>query len=709
MTLSRPSAILLGLVSLLGGAHVKAEMKVEDGYELWLRYAPRTQKTSTARIASLVMQGESKTEQIALAELQRGLAGLQGADVPRSHAVGNGSLLVGTPNSSPLVAALGWGHELARLGPEGFAIRSLTLHGRRATVIASQSAVGCLYGSFHLLRLLATGQAVPKRGIAEKPRIRRRLLNHWDNLDGTIERGYAGQSLWRWDELPQKMDARIADYGRANASLGLNGAVLNNVNASPEILTGAYLAKVAALADVLRPYGIRVYLSANFAAPKALGDLATADPLDPAVAAWWKKKAQEIYDLIPDFGGYLVKANSEGQPGPFDYGRSHADGANMLADSLAPLGGVVIWRAFVYQAGVDYDRIKRAYLEIMPHDGEFRSNVFVQAKNGPLDFQVREPFHPLFGGLAKTKVAVELQITQEYFGHSTHLVYLGQLWHEFLTAETYAKGTGSKATGSTVAAAVDGTLFSHTDSLIAGVANTGSDRNWCGHPFAAANWYAFGRLAWNPLLDPDDLAREWVLQTWGSDPRVVETSLDLMKRSWPAFIDYDSPLGLAGVYEKDLHYAPDPGMVDARHEDWSASYFNRADAAGLGFDRTRKGSGAVDQYHAPLPDLFDDIDRCPEKFLLWFHHVPWDHRLKSGRTLWYELCLRYERGVREAAAMKAQWEGLKSRVDPERYRVVLEKLSQQAEDAKAWREKSLGYFRQFSGRPIPAASGAERP
>ena len=692
MAFSRQCGILLGLAFLLGGMNVKAE----DGYDLWLRYAPLTQKSSAANMSSVVVPGSSKTEQLALAELQRGLKGLQGSEVPVTETVQEGSLLVGTPASCRLLARLGISKELARLGPEGFVIRVVTIRSHRVTAIVSQGAVGCLYGSFHLLRLLATGQTVPRRGIAERPRVRRRLLNHWDNLDGTIERGYAGESLWRWEELPGKISPRITDYARANASLGLNGAVINNVNTNPKILTGEYLAKVAALADVLRPYGIRIYLSANFGAPKALGDLPTADPFDPAVKAWWKSKAKEIHGLIPDFGGLLLKANSEGQPGPLDYGRTHADGANMLADSLAPYGGIVVWRAFVYQADVDYDRIKRAYLEFMPNDGKFRSNVFVQAKNGPLDFQAREPFHPLFGGLKKTKLAAELQITQEYFGHSIHLVYLGNLWHEFLASDTYARGKGSL-----VAAAVDGTLFAHEDSLIAGVANTGNERNWCGHPFAAANWYAFGRLAWDPRLDPDALAREWVVQTWGSDPQVVKTSLEIMKRSWPAFIDYTSPLGLVGVYEKDLHYAPDPGMVDPRHEDWSAAYFNRADAVGLGFDRTRKGSGAVDQYHKPLADVFNDINRCPEELLLWFHHVPWDRRMKSNRTFWDELCLSYDRGVREAGEMKEQWARIEGRVDPERYKVVRDKLLRQVEDAKVWREQSLAYFRRFSGRPVP--------
>ncbi len=688
--------IILGLAFLSGGVPVRAE----DGYQLWLRYVPvgdMAQRTLNQNAyASLVIPGTSETDRILTSELQTGLKGLLGVEPLVVDRPQDGSLLVGTPASSSRIARLKWDKELSRLGPEGFLIRRAQVDGRRVTVIASQKPIGCLYGAFHLLRLIGTGQPLPKRGVSEKPRIRRRVLNHWDNLDGSIERGYAGLSLWQWDELPDQVDPRVADYARANASLGINGAVLNNVNANPRILTTDTLLKVKALADTLRPYGVRVYLSANFGAPKALGDLPTADPFDPAVKKWWKMKTAEIYRLIPDFGGFLVKANSEGQPGPLDYKRTHADGANMLADAVKPHGGIVVWRAFVYNSGVDYDRIKRAYLELMPQDKLFRPNVFLQAKNGPMDFQAREPFHPLFGGLKKTKVAAELQVTQEYFGHSTHLVYLATLWKDFLDSDTYAKGRGSL-----VQKAIDGSLFGHRDSLIAGVANTGLDRNWCGHPFAQANWYAYGRLAWNPSLEADEIAQEWILQTWGDDPKVFETAQRLMERSWTAFTDYMSPLGLVGVYEMDRHYAPDPGMVDPRHEDWSANYYSRADAAGLGFDRTRGGSGAVDQYHAPLPDKWNSLDTCPEELLAFFHHVPWNHRMKSGRTFWDELCLHYARGVEEARDMKKDWESLKGRVDAERYKVVKDKLNTQAKDAKAWRDICLKYFQKHSRQPIP--------
>jgi alpha-glucuronidase len=570
------------------------------------------------------------------------------------------------------------------------------LEGHQVTIIASQSPVGCLYGAFHLLRLIGTHQPIDKLNITEKPHIHRRILDHWDNLDGTIERGYAGKSLWKWDELPERVDSRITDYARACASIGLNGTVLNNVNANPLMLTAPYLEKAAALAKSLRPYGIRIYLSANFGAPKAIGDLPTADPLDPAVQKWWKDKADEIYGLIPDFGGFLVKANSEGQPGPQDYQRTHAQGANLLARVLVPHGGVVMWRAFVYDDKVDADRIKRAYKEFKPLDGQFDPNVFVQVKNGPLDFQPREPFSPLFGAMPKTPLAAELEVTQEYLGHSTHLVYLAPMWKEFLNSDTYAQGSGS-----TVEKVVEGTLENHADSAIAGVANTGDDRDWCGHPFAAANWYAFGRLAWNPSLGAESIAEEWTRLTWSNDPQTVSAIDSLMIGSRQAFVDYAAPLGLNGVFEKDLHYAPDPGMVDPRRIDWSAAYYVRADQKGLGFDRTRSGSDAVAQYHPPLPDQWNSLDSCPEDYLLWFHHVAWDHPMKSGKTFWEELAGRYGRGMEEARAMEEQWNGLKGHVDDERWETVENKLRQQVKDAQAWRKKCLLYFQTFSQKPLP--------
>jgi alpha-glucuronidase len=436
-------------------------------------------------------------------------------------------------------------------------------------------------------------------------------------------------------------------------------------------------------------------MSANLAAPRMVGKLPTADPLDPAVQQWWRERIAEIYQHIPDFGGFVVKANSEGQPGPQDYGRTHADGANLLAEALAPHGGIVMWRAFVYNPEVDPDRVKRAYLEFVPLDGRFRENVFVQVKNGPLDFQPREPFHPLFGAMPRTPLMAELQITQEYLGHSTHLVYLAPMWKEFLDADTYAKGPGSP-----VSKIVDGTLEGHQRTGMAGVANTGRDGNWTGHHFGQANWYAYGRLAWDPGLEADAIAEEWITMTWGAAPDVVATIRSIMLDSHQAFVNYTMPLGLHHLIGGD-HYAPMPENPDPRRADWSAIYYHRADSGGIGFDRTSKGSGAVRQYQAPLAAQWNDPATVPEKFLLWFHRLPWDYRLRSGRTLWNELVVRYTAGAEEARRLHARWEQLQGRVDEERHGAVLARLRQQVSDAAAWRDKCLRYFQQFSKRPIP--------
>ncbi|HEX6739597.1 MAG TPA: alpha-glucuronidase family glycosyl hydrolase, partial [Vicinamibacteria bacterium] len=599
-----------------------AAARAETGYDLWLRYRPLGDpvllRSYRHAVTGLLPPAPSPTGDIVTAELRRGLGGLLGAELPTLGRIRDGALIAGTPASSAVVAALGWGGELARLGPEGYVIRSTKVGGRTATVIASSGDVGTLYGAFHFLRLVQTQR--PRRGldIAQRPRLERRLLNHWDNLDGNIERGYAGRSLWAWAELPDRVDPRVLDYARANASIGVNGAVLNNVNARAESLSLPYLEKAAALARALRPYGIRVYLSANFAAPKLGGGLPTADPLDPAVARWWREKAAEIHELIPDFGGFLVKANSEGQPGPQDYGRTHADGANVLADALAPHGGIVMWRAFVYDAAVDPDRVKRAYLEFVPLDGRFRDNVMVQVKNGPLDFQPREPFHPLFGAMPRTPLLAELQITQEYLGQANHLVYLAPLWKEVLDAETYARGAGSA-----VARVIDGSLEGQARTGMAGVANTGDDPNWCGHHFAQANWYAFGRLAWDPGLGAEAIADEWIRMTWAGSPALVAKLRAMMMGSREAFVRYTMPLGLHHLIGGD-HYAPMPENDDPRRADWSAVYYHRADAAGVGFDRTPRGSDAVGQYRPPLRERWGDPATCPEELLLWFHHLPWD-------------------------------------------------------------------------------------
>jgi alpha-glucuronidase len=674
-----------------------ASVHAETGYDLWLRYALVTDPAARAAYrqaaTAIVVQPGSSTSEVIAAELTRGLRGLLGAEVPRiGRPRSDGAVIVGTPSASPLIAALGWTDALARVGEEGYVIRSANVGGRAATVIASTGEAGALHGAFHFLRLIQTRQPLAHLDIAERPRLERRLLNHWDNLDGTIERGYAGRSLW-W---PDRDDQRLRDYARANASIGINGAVINNVNANPRSLSAPLLAGAAGIAQVIRPYGIRVYLAANFAAPKMLGDTSTDDPLDPAVAKWWRAKADEIYRLIPDFGGFVVKANSEGQPGPQDYGRSHADGANVLADAVAPHGGIVMWRAFVYDEGVDADRVKRAYSEFVPLDGRFRDNVFAQVKNGPLDFQPREPFHPLFGAMPKTPLMAELQITQEYLGQANHLVYLAPMWKEFLDADTHSQGPGSL-----VARVIDGTLEGKSRTGMAGVANTGRDVNWSGHDFAQANWYAFGRLAWDPGLSAGAIADEWIRMTWGDAPDLVATIRSMMLDSREAFVHYTMPLGLHHVIGGD-HYAPMPENTDPRRADWSATYYHRADASGIGYDRTRHGSGAVDQYRPPMRDLWNDPATTPDQLLLWFHRLPWDYRMKSGRTLWDELVFSYNRGADEARELERRWITLQGRVDEARYQAVLARLRRQTEDAARWRDKCLRYFQAFSkGSLVP--------
>ncbi|HEX6464040.1 MAG TPA: alpha-glucuronidase family glycosyl hydrolase, partial [Vicinamibacterales bacterium] len=576
---------------------------------------------------------------------------------------------------------------LAGVGDEGFVIRSTRWRTHPVTVIAANTDVGVLYGAFHFLRLIQTGASLDRLSVSSRPRLALRLLDHWDNLDGSVERGYAGKSIW-WPAP----DARATQYARADASIGINGAVLNNVNADPRVLTAPYLQKTAAIAKTLRPYGIRVYLSANAAAPVMLKELKTADPLDPTIARWWRAKADEIYAMIPDFGGFVVKANSEGQPGPQDYGRTHADGANVLADALAPHGGVVMWRAFVYNAEVDPDRVKRAYIEFVPLDGKFRDNVFVQVKNGPLDFQPREPFHPLFGAMPKTPLMAELQITQEYLGQSTHLVYLAPMWKEFLDSDTYAHGPGS-----TVAKILDGTLEGKGRTGIVGVANTGLDANWTGHDVAQANWYAFGRLAWDWSLTAESIADEWIRMTWSSAPSTVAAIKSIMLDSREAILHYSMPLGLHHLIGGN-HYAPMPENQDPRRPDWSAVYYHHAGRDGVGFDRTTTGSNFVSQYFPPLRDRWNDPKTTPETLLLFFHHLPWTYRLSSGRTVWDEIVRLYDLGVDQAQGFVATWMTVKGSVDDERYAAVLAKLQHQAADAAAWRDNCLNYFRGFVNR-----------
>jgi len=668
--------------------------RADDGYRLWLRYdpleAPRRARLAPT-IRSLVVEGGTPTLLAARGELERGLAGLLARRIPLGAAARPGAVIVGTERSSPTLAALKL--PLSGLSADGFLIRTVRVRGGEATVVAGTTELDALYGAFAFLRLLQTGRPLGALDVADSPRLKLRVLDHWDDLDRHVERGYSGLSLWDWRTLPGWKDPRYTDYARADASVGINGAVLNNVNSSADILAPAYLEKAAALAGLFRPWGVRVYLSARFSAPVELGGLATADPLDPAVRAWWKAKADQIYRLIPDFGGFLVKANSEGQPGPQDYGRSHAEGANMLAEALAPHGGIVMWRAFVYSAAPGGDRAKQAFDEFTPLDGRFRPNVLLQVKNGPIDFQPREPFHPLFGAMPKTSLAMEVQITKEYLGFNTHLAYLGTMWEEVLRSDTGRGGAGG--------AWVAGTL-----SGMAGVANAGTARNWSGSQFDQANWYAFGRLAWDPRLGARDVAEEWARMTWRAGPGATERIVAMMMGSRQAVVDYMTPLGLHHLMATGHHYGPGPWVADLARADWNPVYYHRADQSGIGFDRTATGSGAVGQYGPAVAARFASLDRVPEDFLLWFHHVPWDHRLRSGRTVWDELVVRYDRGVAKAVAMRREWAGLAGAVDPERHSEVAAFLAIQEQEARWWRDSSIAYFQSVSKRPLPAGHAA---
>ena len=575
----------------------------------------------------------------------------------------------------------------------GYTIKSV----QNKLVISAEKETGLLYGVYHILRLQQTKSALTNVNITEKPSYDIRILNHWDNLDGTIERGYAGHSLWKWEDLPNKISPRYEEYARANASIGINATVLNNVNASPNMLRKDYLQKVKVLADIFRPYGIKVYLSVNFSSPKVLGGLENSDPLNKDVQKWWKDKASEIYKIIPDFGGFLVKANSEGQPGPQDYGRTHADGANMMADVLKPYGGMVMWRAFVYSPSKE-DRAKQAYLEFVPLDGKFRENVIVQIKNGPVDFQPREAFNPLFGALKKTPEMVEFQITQEYLGQNNHLVFLAPLFKETLDSDTYSDGKGS-----TIAKITDGTLRPAKLTAISAVANIGEDKNWTGHHFAQANWYAFGRLAWNHDLSSDQIADEWIKMTFTDSEKFVNPVKEMMLTSRETAVDYMMPLGLHHIFAGGHHYGPEPwGDYKGGRPDWSPVYYHQANAEGLGFDRTKTGSNAVSQYFPPLNEIYGNIKTTPENLILWFHHVPWNYKMKDGKTMWEELCYKYDSGVRRVRDYQNIWNKMQAYVDNERFTDVQAKLKIQAEDAVWWKDACLLYFQTFSKQPIPA-------
>lgn len=623
----RPLSLIFNklLPFLLLVVHTTAH--AEDGSRLWLRYAPMNK--------ALVSGVEGKA-----------------AQVLRQYYSGSKVTLLLDPQQGD---------------QEGFRITI----SEEGTTVSAGTERGLLYGAFALLRG-ETGY--------QTPFFKYRILNHWDNLDGSIERGYAGESIFWNDDLTFD-PRRLEYYAMANASIGINGVVLNNVNASPKMLSRAYLQKVREIADILRPWGIRVYLSVNFASPMALGKLKTADPLDARVRNWWKEKTKEVYQLIPDFGGFLVKANSEGQPGPFDYGRSHAEGANMLAEALAPHQGIVMWRSFVYGAKhKGEDRVKQAVSEFAELDGAFRPNVILQSKNGPLDFQPREPYAPIFDQMHKTPQMAELQITQEYLGQSKHLVYLAPMWKEFFGFVNPSRLVG-----------------------IAGVANIGDDTNWCGHHFSQANWYAFGRLAWDPTLSSEQIAWEWLSQTfdtsvfnqqqWTQEKGRV---LDMMLRSREACVDYMMPLGLHHIFKFDHHMGPEPDGFKAEYPiEWCPVYYHKADSIGVGFNRSSSGTNATAQYREPYHTLYNNIATCPEMYLLWFHHVPWDYRMKSGRTLWEEIQCHYQHGVEETDDFLRIWEGVRSCIDPQRWQEVNDLLLFQQQDAREWQRVCIGYFKTF--------------
>lgn len=656
------------LLLLLGFA-----VKADDGHALWLRKRP-------ANPVNVVCAKQSPILEIARKELQDGWLGSAGATFTL------------TIKKDPSIRG------------DGYRFNGSGVH--------ANTEPGILYGVYEVLRRQQTGQPVVPT--VSNPSYDRRILNHWDNLNGSVERGYAGLSIFWRDEkdapaVTEKDRSLWLEYARANASLGINGTVINNVNASPRVLTRPYLEKVKAVADIMRRYGIRTYLSVNFSSPAQLGGLQNSDPLVPEVAQWWKDKAKEIYALIPDFGGFLVKANSEGQPGPQDFGRTHADGANMLADVLKPHGGIVMWRAFVY-APNDNDRAGQAYTEFVPLDGQFRDNVIIQVKNGPIDFQPREPFSALFGAMKKTSVMPELQITQEYLGHSNHLAFLAPMWEECLQSDTYQQGAGS-----TVARCTDGSIYPQRYTAIAGVANTGLDTNWCGHTFAQANWYAFGRLAWNNQLGSEKIAEEWLQLTFlpedaaGPAPAKEEWRQQfflpvkqMMLESREAVVNYMMPLGLHHIFSVFEHYGPGPwyGPKGVR-PDWTPPYYHQADTNGIGFNRTATGSNTLSQYKEPLYTQLADPATCPEELLLWFHHLPWDYRVKNGRSLWDELCYSYQKGLLQVRGFQETWDKVEPYADAARFRKVQSKLRRQCLDAQIWKDACLLYFQQFSRRPIP--------
>ena len=679
----------------------------DNGYDLWLKYQKIENKallnTYKNTLNSISFTGNTATLNAAKEEIVRGLSGLLNHEYTISKAVAStNALIIATKEHIDSQFTEQLKNDFTQLKKNGFIIKSITKKNRKYTIITSNDELGVLYGVFNFLRLIQTHKSINDLHIVDAPTIDIRLLNHWDNLDRTVERGYAGESIWNWHKLPDFIDQRYIDYARANASIGINGTVLTNVNSNALILTPQYLEKVTALANVFRPYGIKVYLTARFSAPIEIGGLSTADPLHKEVQQWWNDKAKEIYSQIPDFGGFLVKANSEGQPGPQNYGRNHVDGAKMLATAVAPYGGIVMWRAFVYSERDTDDRAKQAYTEFVPFDGQFPDNVIIQVKNGAIDFQPREPFHPMFGAMPKTNVMMEFQITQEYLGFSTHLVFLPKLYQEVLSSDTYVKGKGT-----TVANVIDGSLHTKKITAMAGVANIGSDLNWTGHPFAQANWYGFGRLAWNPHLSAEEIADEWLRSTFSNKDEFVEPMTDLLINSRETVVNYMTPLGLHHIMDTNHHYGPGPWVSNLSRPEWNPVYYHKADSLGIGFNRSTDGSNAVSQYSKELKTIYNNLESCPEELLLWFHHVPWNYKLKNGDTLWNNMALTYQKGVNEVAQMEATWKMMEPYVDNQRFQEVNMLLKIQLKEANWWKNACMLYFQQYANLPFP--NGMEKP
>ena len=668
----------------------------DDGYRLWLKYDLISDvgllKEYKNLIHASMVKGESATIQAARNELQIGLNGLLGSTIPLVNNVNeNGIVVAGSVKNIPLLQDADLISNVMKVGDEGFVISNLIVNRKKIIVITANQDIGVMYGVFHFLKLLQTHQDISTLNIVSSPKIKLRMQNHWDNLNGT--RVYPGFSIWDWHTLPQYKKRRYIDYARANASVGINGLAPTNVNAEPLLMTQEFLGKVAALADVFRPYGIRMYLTANFDAPRKLSDIKTADPYDPQVKEWWKNKVNEIYSLIPDFGGFLVKANSEGEPGPQDYNKSQADGCNMLAEALSPYNGIVMWRCFVY----DYnpkDRAREAYDIFKPLDGKFASNVVLQVKNGPLDFQPREPFSPLFGAMPNTPVIMELDLGPGALGHDIGLSYLAPMWEECFNSDTYAKGKGS-----TVAKVIDGTLDGYRITGIAGVSNINAESNWTGNTFGQSNWYAFGRLSWDHSITSEQIADEWIRMTFSNDTSIINPILKIMMASRENVVNYRDPLGLNMLGGWSVYHGP--WVNNSTHGDWNSPYYHRADSIGIGFDRTRSGSAAVDQYYPPVAQQYESLSTCPEKDLLWFHHVPWTYKMKSGKTLWDELCYHYYKGVEGVEDIQKIWSSLKGKVEEDEFDREQALLKIQHADAITWRDGCVLYFQTFSRLPIP--------